>query len=78
MSCALEQLVRILDGSFIVATDEPVDAPSLEELARAGIPTNHEQLYAEAVENTRTHRRQLRGWCVSDGWDDIDLRLTLH
>ncbi|WBB47776.1 ion channel [Verrucosispora sp. WMMA2044] len=78
LSCALEQLVRILDGSFIVATDEPVDAPSLEGLARAGIPTNHEQLYAEAVEHTRTHRRQLRGWCVSDGWDDVDLRLTLR
>ncbi|WP_036345814.1 potassium channel family protein [Micromonospora sp. CNB394] len=77
LSRALAQLVRTLDGSFIVAADQPVSAPPLQDLTRAGIPTIPEQAYAEAAEGTRTHRCRLRGWCASDGWDDADLRLTL-
>jgi hypothetical protein len=74
---ALQQLVGTLDGSFIVAADDPMGAPRLTDLTRSGIPTNHEQAYAEAVEGTRTHRCRLRGWCASDGWYDAELRLTL-
>ncbi|MEV0004767.1 potassium channel family protein [Micromonospora sp. NPDC050980] len=77
LSRALEQLVGTLDGSFIVAADDPVRAPCLRDLSRAGIPTTHEQAYAEAVEGTRTHRCRLRGWCASDGWDGADPKLTL-
>ncbi|MGN9763568.1 ion channel [Micromonospora sp. SD12] len=74
---ALHQLVRTLDGPFIVAADDPVVAPGLKDLTRADIPVTEEQAYAQAVEGCRTHRCRLQGWCASDGWDEADLRLTL-
>ncbi|MFI7577757.1 ion channel [Micromonospora sp. NPDC049497] len=77
LSRALQQLVRTLDGSFIMTADDPVAAPRLGDLTGAGIPVTDEQAFARAVDDSRTHRCRLQGWCASDGWDEIDLRLTL-
>ncbi|SCG62329.1 Ion channel [Micromonospora halophytica] len=77
LSRALQQLLRTLDGSFIRTADDPVTAPPLEDLTRAGIPVTDAQAYAQAVDASRTHRCRLQGWCASDGWDETDPKLTL-
>ncbi|WP_175440210.1 potassium channel family protein [Micromonospora nigra] len=76
LSRAVRQLVLALDSALIHAVDEPVPAPRLADLERAGVPVADARAYASAVERYRAHRCRLRGWCASDGWDDTDLRLT--
>jgi hypothetical protein len=73
---AVQDLVRTLDGLAIAGAAEPVHPPSVEDLARAGLPVGDPGGYAAAVRACAEHRRRLHGWCVSDGWDGADLRLT--
>ena len=76
LSQALQNLARTLGGSFIPSVAEPAGLPDIGDLARAGLPVGEPAGYAAAVAAARDHRRHLHGWCISDGWDDPDLRLT--
>ncbi|MDG4832511.1 potassium channel family protein [Solwaraspora sp. WMMD1047] len=73
---ALRELVSTLTGPFISPVEEPAALPGFDDLASAGLPVTDADTYARAVADCRDHRVRLWGWCVSDGWDDPDLRLT--
>ena len=73
---ALRDLVSTLAGPFISPVEESAALPGLDDVARAGLPVADADTYASEVVACRDHRIRLWGWCVSDGWDDPDLRLT--
>ncbi|MFC0003669.1 potassium channel family protein [Micromonospora siamensis] len=73
---ALRQLVRTLEGSFIPVPDVPLNPPSLDAVARSGVPVVDPQTYEQSVEDCRGQRCGLRGWCASDGWTEQDLSLA--
>ncbi|WFE39520.1 potassium channel family protein [Micromonospora sp. WMMD998] len=76
LSRALQELVHTLEDTFIPPVESPLPAPELTALAHTGIPVGDEQTYAQAVARAQRHRRRLRGWCASDGWDERELRLA--
>jgi hypothetical protein len=64
---AIEGYLRTLHQSRIDPGDEPLAAPPLDPLRRAGIPVVDDRSYARAVEASDLQRRQLAGYLEDDG-----------
>jgi len=73
LAAALGVFLDTMDGIHITDAAEPVPAPSLAPLKRAGIPVDPNS-YEDAVQASERRRRLLASYLHDDGWTIDDVR----